>query len=569
MIVQYGRIGPLSASSRGDRLLRPRCLPILSLIPLLCFAQSSSDQPAPNEADSKQTVPVAPNGSLLSDADRLYRKGDFIEAIAKYKDVLQDKPASPDGWAGLIRSYLKARNVSAAAQSAEQAIAVVDHPRTRTARAEVLFRQGEIVEAEKEWVNVINSGYPEARAYLGLARVRLANSMYRSAAKMIKKAHDFNPDDPEIKGLWLTTLPLSQRVEQLKSLLAEETNLDEDQRAKLSSILDSAVEWRRDHGCHLVSKVNSMETPLVPAIEYHHLRGYRVSVALNGRQEQLLLDTGASGIVVGRGVAAEAKITEFIPTRLGGIGGPGWTSGSIGFAESIKIGDMEFRNCPIKVTDDSSVAHEDGLIGSDVFEKFLVDIDFPDEKLTLTELPKRPGDPERELSLSSTSNQPSEYERMDENSAQDRYISPEMQSFTHVYRFGHLLLVATSIGDVPPKVFVLDSGAVANLISPSAAEEVTKVHRRKDILVDGISGRVDNVYMAKKANIRFGHLAQQNQDIIGFDTSPQSDRTGIEVSGFLGFQTLGMLDITIDYRDGLVNFAYDAKKWNAIKHRYH
>ena len=139
-------------------MFRPRCLPIFGLIPLLCFAQSPSHEPALNEADSKQAVPVAPNGSLLSDANRLYRKGNFIEAIAKYKDVLQDKPASPDGWAGLIRSYLKARNVSAAAQSAEQAIAVVDHPRTRTARAEVLFRQGELGEAEKQWLNVVNSG---------------------------------------------------------------------------------------------------------------------------------------------------------------------------------------------------------------------------------------------------------------------------------------------------------------------------------------------------------------------------------------------------------------------------
>jgi tetratricopeptide (TPR) repeat protein len=565
---QYDKIELFSAS-KGDRLLRPCCLPIFGLISLLCFFQSSSDKPALNEPESKQSASVAPNASLLPDANRLYRKGDFTKAIAKYKDILQEKPASPDGWAGLIRSYLKAKNVTAAAQSAEQAIAVVDHPRTRTARAEVLFRQGEIGDAEKEWVNVVNSGYPEARAYLGLSRVRLANSMYRSAAKMIKKAHDLNPDDPDIKELWLTTLPLSQQVEQLKSLLAEETSLDEDQRTKLSSILDSAVEWRKDHGCRLVSKVNSMETPLVPALEYHHLRGYRVSVELNGRQEQLLLDTGASGIVVGRGVAAEAKITEFIPTRLGGIGGTGWTSGSIGFAESIKVGDMEFRNCPIKVTDDSSVVHEDGLIGSDVFEKFLVGIDFPDEKLKLSELPKRPGDEQRELSLFSANSLPSQDEHMDENAALDRYIAPAMQSFTRVYRFGHLLLVATSIGDVPPKFFVLDSGAVGNLISPSAAEEVTKVRRRKDILVTGISGRVDDIYTAKKANIRFGHLAQQNQEIIAFDTAPQSDGAGVEISGFLGFQTLGMLDITIDYRDGLVNFTYDPKKWNAIKHRYH
>jgi len=146
---------------------------------------------------------------------------------------------------------------------------------------------------------------------------------------------------------------------------------------------------------------------------------------VNGHQKELLLDTGASGIVVGRGIAAEAKITDLIPTRIGGIGGPGWTSGSIGFAESVKIGDMEFRNCPIKVTDNTTVVHEDGLIGSDVFENFLVDIDFPDEKLKLSELAKRPGDQERELSLSSANDQPSQDEQMDENGAQDRISHPK------------------------------------------------------------------------------------------------------------------------------------------------
>jgi hypothetical protein len=157
---------------------------------------------------------------------------------------------------------------------------------------------------------------------------------------------------------------------------------------------------------------------------------------------------------------------------------------------------------------------------------------------------------------------------MDESAAQDRYIAPEMRAFSRVYRFGHLLLIATSIGDVPPKLFVLDSGAAGNVVSLSAAEEVTKVRRRSNLSMEGVSGKVRDVYTAKKALIRFGHLAQQNQEIIGFDTKPQSENAGTEISGFLGFQTLRMLDITIDYRDGLVNFAYDAKKWKEIEHHH-
>jgi hypothetical protein len=44
----------------------------------------------------------------------------------------------------------------------------------------------------------------------------------------------------------------------------------------------------------------------------------------------------------------------------------------------------------VQVLDKRSVVGEDGLIGADVFSSFLVDIDFPNEKLRLRELPKRP-----------------------------------------------------------------------------------------------------------------------------------------------------------------------------------
>ena len=40
-----------------------------------------------------------------------------------------------------------------------------------------------------------------------------------------------------------------------------------------------------------------------------------------------------------------------------------------------------------------------------------------------------------------------------------------------------------------------------------------------------------------------------------------SDSTGTEVSGTLGFAMLRMLDIKIDYRDGLVHFDYDWKRY--------
>jgi hypothetical protein len=35
--------------------------------------------------------------------------------------------------------------------------------------------------------------------------------------------------------------------------------------------------------------------------------------------------------------------------------------------------------------------------------------------------------------------------------------------------------------------------------------------------------------------------------------------SGTEISGVLGYETLLLLDVKLDYRDGLVDFEYDSK----------
>ena len=131
----------------------------------------------------------------------------------------------------------------------------------------------------------------------------------------------------------------------------------------------------------------------------------------------------------------------------------------------------------MRVLEQPSVNGEEGLIGGDVFTRFLVDIDFPSEKLRLLELPKRPeenattialqtekGDsdstgeeaPENANQAASAKLVPSGY-----SGPQDRYIAPEMKSYTQVHRFGHNLLVPTSIGDAPLKLLCLTRGLLS------------------------------------------------------------------------------------------------------------
>lgn len=79
--------------------------------------------------------------------------------------------------------------------------------------------------------------------------------------------------------------------------------------------------------------------------------------------------------------------------------------------------------------------------------------------------------------------------------------------------------------------------------------------------IEGVNGRVDKVFSANKAVLQFGRLKQENQDMTAFDITNISDSIGTEISGFLGFTTLRVLDVKIDYRDALIEFKYDAKCW--------
>jgi predicted aspartyl protease len=269
---------------------------------------------------------------------------------------------------------------------------------------------------------------------------------------------------------------------------------------------------------------------------------------VNGATAKLRLDTGASGIVIDKKIADKAGVKKIVEQNAGGIGDKGPAAGYIGFADSIRVGDLQFEGCYVDVIERNSVVEDDGLIGSDVFGSFLVDIDLPDSKFKLTQLPPYPDEAPAEATLES---RPSAASHL-----HDRYIAPEMKDYTQVFRFYHSLLIPTRVNDSAPMLFLIDTGAFDNSITPAAAKQVTKISRDDDFKVKGISGEVKDVYRADKTNLQFAHLKQKREDLITFGMDNISNSVGTELSGILGFRMLVMLDIKIDYRDGLVDFSY-------------
>src|SRR5262249_57908332 len=135
---------------------------------------------------------------------------------------------------------------------------------------------------------------------------------------------------------------------------------------------------------------------------------------------------GATGILVNRKIAEKAGIKPVVRTDIKGIGDSGAAGGYVGYADSIRIGGLEFQDCYVRVMDKRSVVDEDGLIGSDFFARFLVDIDFQRQKLRLSQLPARPNEP--------PSNVAGRPDAAGISGFHDPYVAPEMKSFSRVYR---------------------------------------------------------------------------------------------------------------------------------------
>jgi tetratricopeptide (TPR) repeat protein len=529
--------------------------------------------------------PATKNPDLVA-ADQLYKESKFAEAADKYQAVINAEPNLVGAQYGLIRALLRQQKVDEAFTAANRFLTAQPNSSVLLAgMGAVQYRQGQMSDAETSYLKSVRIDDHQIPAYLGLMRIYRAYSLYGHAYAELKKAHEIAPNDSEVQRLWFTQLPRQDRIAALEDFLANPHAEDPEQLKSMRQYLAflKATADRPAHACRLVSKVEQTDTKLeVLRRDPQHMVGVGLTVKLNNHDTRLEVDTGASGIVVGRKAAEKAGLERIAEASFAGIGDKGTQTGYIAAASRIKVGELEFEDCLVQVSDRASITNEDGLIGADVFSSYLIDIDIPDLKLRLSPLPKRPDQATAPTSLKTEEDSQSGAEEESEPASdqkqeaastaskpaapavripQDRYIAPDMEKWTTVFRFGHTLLIRTRVNDSPPMLFMIDTGSNMNTLSTKEARQVAKVSSDPNVRVKGLSGEVSKVYSANKAMIVFGHLAQKNQDIVTFDLSDMSRHFGTELSGILGFQTLHMLQIKIDYRDGLVDFGYDIKRF--------
>jgi tetratricopeptide (TPR) repeat protein len=458
-----------------------------------------------------------------------------IAALSAF--LISASAASPEATLSLGRKALLNEGVATAWKLAEQALA--EAPASAAVHefsGEVLFRRGDFTPAEKEFRAALKLDPNFALAWWGLARIAECSSLHKTAAQYYDRAYELNPKDPRIFRDRALRLAGRQHIEALEKYLAmadPSRNQPELEDLRRHIQLDRALNGRRIFT--LATPYEKTEIPLTPLTsEATHMRIYCLDVKINGTPLTLQLDTGASGILIPYRAADRAAVTRLADATFGGFGDNLKSPrGYHGLAESLRIGTTEFKDALIKVSNQEAVGTADGLIGSDVFSQFLVTLDFAAKKLRLNPLPG--------------------YQPSDEE-LHDRIVSTDMRNFVPVFRFGHLLLIPTRVNESREVLFVLDTGSAKTLISYEMAGQVSKINSDARTRINGINGQVADVYQTGDLFLQFAGFRQKNLGMTAFNMWDQSRRLGTEVSGFLGLPLLNLFTLTIDYRDGLVNF---------------
>jgi tetratricopeptide (TPR) repeat protein len=484
-----------------------------------------------------------PPPERLAEAQKELFADRFENASSLYSKLVGEQPEQSDAWYGLVRAEIAAHHSSQAYAAAEQALAKA--PQTagaETAAGLAMFRRGNFSSAESHFraALAIKPDYPGALE--GMASLYYAVSRAKTGQDLLLRAFRHAPDDPRLMLAYANTLKGPEHIAALDAVLAK---------------LDPAAEQARNLRAHIANdralgdrKLRRLVSPYESSrIKLSlirngpdHPRGWGLRLMLNQKESvKLLLDTGASGIAVSPKLAEKAglQVISGESSDAKGIGDKNPLSQISYLASEIRAGDVVFADYPVSVFRNAQSADFDGLIGADVFARFLIKIDFPKLELSLEPRPRNPdigGD------------------------AGPVDAVPPAPGFFRVYRVGNHLAVPTNIEGgrtgVHAALFLLDSGSSANLIDTETAREATSVSSDSRIIVKGIQGKVDKTSLTNQVSLLFAGFKQENPSLIAISLEKMSDSMGIGFGGLLGMPVLANLAVTIDYREGTVKMEY-------------
>ena len=487
-------------------------------------------------------LPLAANGLLRGqspDARPDVFAGRYKQALEKLAGV-----DGPEAVYWRVRALIADKRPAEAKVEADNGFAKwPDAAAVMTARGMVHFRMGELSGAEEFFRRAVNKAGGFTYARVGMGAVFRAVSMQESATSMTEMAIREAPDDPALM------LQMADGARDREGHLSWLSKAYERMEPSTEAAKDLAAHIEADQamgdrtGSRLTSPYANYEIPLLDAYKNYDTRKYVRAVINGNKPVRLLLDSCASGITLAESYAKKYGLEQLNVHNAGELRGIGDKKPMPLFryrADSVQAGGVTYANRTVTVARRLTTDDEAGVIGTDVFDDFVITMDFPRRKLylrTYEEETLPPGDRPIEAS------------------------GPPRPGFFRFFRFGHLLMIPVLVGkEMKRGLFLIDTGAASILLSYEFGKSNLFKVKKTDAKLSGAQGTVDRAYTAENIELTFGGFKYPSSTLWSFETKKLSDSIGAEMSGILGMRILSQLEVTIDYRRGAARFLYKGGK---------
>lgn len=536
--------------------MRTRNWPVLSafiLLPALLHGQAGTSAPPHPPAATGATVSCHVDRSEPSPAEQKLAAEDYKAAEAGVREILAADPTSERAQLGLVRAMVGEDKVSDAETLAASMLAAKPSSALAlTAVSEAAYRAGDMDKASEFARRAAKTDLCSADALTVFANILYLNAYHGSAARLVDQAHRLRPNDERIRRVWIQSLPHKRRQEELALYLGGQHAVSPEAQHGLDSELAHLKTYRPGE-CRITSKAMSTKLTLTPLYGAStHPVAFGLDVKFNNIGRRMQIDTGASGIVLSDRAAHALKLQPEYTFKSGGVGDEGKVDSYLAHVEKIQIGDVEVSNCMVEVVNKTKL-DVDGLIGMDVFDRWLVTLDYAEARVQLDPLPMRP----EPAGASAVGTKASIDDSGEDEIQRDRYIAPEMKDWGRVLRLGHNIFLPAHLSKTGPTHFlIMDTGASATNLSTEMGREIGKLHG-SEVEFIGLSGKVKKVYETDRTPLTVANLSLWPSEYYAYDMSNLSHDLGFAISGLLGLPTLQRLTIKIDYRDNLLQLTYD------------
>jgi hypothetical protein len=249
-----------------------------------------------------------------------------------------------------------------------------------------------------------------------------------------------------------------------------------------------------------------------------------VAGKVNGKRANIGFDTGGPFLVVGKEAAKTLGIA--LDLRVTGEHGPVAVACWRGIADKVEFGTgLEFKNVPVVVME--SLGPNDLIFGTNILERFLATVDYPNSRFILT--------PRSRKDLYS----------------EHLALLPKGRETLPFYMWsGHYMFAKGSFNKISGLNFFFDSGLVALRVVDGEVEQAPFTASEEKLISWGFdeSKLGESTFLPTEYPLGVKSLVQENT-LVWYDVNLQKDRNfaGIRIDGLISHAFLSKYSWTIDF----------------------